>query len=352
MCILRGMAILALCGALAAGPVRAQEQAPTPATYVVKSGDTLYSIAQRFGVSVEMLQRLNGLSGTTIEVGQTLVVRPPNAPVPSDTSAAPAAADTAAADTVASDTARAPSRPAPSPREAQPSIDAFGTVVPAAQTLIDDAINRLEYGAYVVRPGDTFYSVAARFGTTGDSLFALNGRRTDPLPPGQVLRLPPRFALPSHVVQPRDSTLYVVASEYGVSVRALQRVNDLEGTTAAPGTRLRIPGRAAPEPAPRGALPSPDARGPVARYPAPFEGRLTASGTPYDPDQLVVSHPDLPFGRVVLLANAATGRRTFARVVDRGPIDEDMLVDVSAAVAERLGLSGGSNQPVALYVVR
>ncbi|NBB75204.1 MAG: LysM peptidoglycan-binding domain-containing protein [Bacteroidetes bacterium] len=348
MYILRGLTILALCALLAAGPARGQEAAQPPTTYVVKSGDTLYSIAQRFGVSVERLQRLNDLSGTTIEVGQTLVVRPPRPPAPTDTSTA----DAPRVDTTTTDTAATSARPAPSPRAAQPSIEAFGTVVPATQTLIDEPINRLEHGAYVVRPGDTFYSVAARFGTTGDSLFTLNGRRTDPLPPGRVLRLPPRFALPAHTVQPSDSTLYVVAAAYGVSVRALQRVNDLDGTTVAPGTRLRIPGRTAPEPAPPGALSPPDARGPVARYPAPFEGRLTASGARYDPDQLVVSHPELPFGHVVLLTNAAAGRSTFARVVDRGPIDEGMLVDVSAAVAERLGLSAGSNQPVALRVVR
>jgi len=358
MHILRGLTILALCALLAAGPARGQEPAQPPTTYVVKSGDTLYSIAQRFGVSVERLQRLNDLSGTTIEVGQTLVVRPPRPPAPTDTSTADAPrADTTTPDTTSTgaatpDTTTTPVRAAPPPRAAQPSIEAFGTVVPAAQTLVDEAINRLEHGAYVVRPGDTFYSVAARFGTTGDSLFTLNGRRTDPLPPGRVLRLPPRFALPAHTVQPSDSTLYVVAAAYGVSVRALQRVNDLDGTTVQPGTRLRIPGRTAPEPAPPGALSPPDARGPVARYPAPFEGRLTASGARYDPDQLVVSHPELPFGHVVLLTNAAAGRSTFARVVDRGPIDEGMLVDVSAAVAERLGLSPGSNQPVALRVVR
>jgi LysM repeat protein len=225
-------------------------------------------------------------------------------------------------------------------------------VVPSANTLIGEPINRLVYGAYVIRPGDTFYSVAARFGTTGDSLFALNGRHTDPLPPGRVLRLPSRLAVPSHTVQPSDSTLYVVAATYGVSVRALQRMNGLDSTTVAPGTRLRIPGRSGPEPASRDALPPADARGPVARYPATFEGRLTASGTRYEPDRLVVSHPDLPFGSVVLLMNPASGRSTFARVIDRGPVDDALLVDVSAAVAERLGLSQNSNQSVALRVVR
>jgi len=42
--------------------------------YKVKSGDTLYSIARRNGVSVEELKRWNGLSSNTIHTGQTLIV--------------------------------------------------------------------------------------------------------------------------------------------------------------------------------------------------------------------------------------------------------------------------------------
>jgi LysM repeat protein len=224
--------------------------------------------------------------------------------------------------------------------------------VPASRTLTGEPINRLTHGAYIIRRGDTFYSVAARFGTTGDSLFALNGQWTDPLPPGRVLRLPPRFALPTHTVQPSDSTLYVIAAEYGVSVRALRQSNDLAADTVEVGRLLRLPGRQAPGPAPRGVLPPPDARGPVAVYPASFEGRLTASGTRYDPDALVVSHPTLPFGSVVLLTNPTSGQSAFARVIDRGPVDDALLVDVSAAVAARLGLAADSDQPVALRVVQ
>ncbi len=37
-------------------------------TYVVKKGDSLYSIANKFGVSVESLKNANGLSGNLINV--------------------------------------------------------------------------------------------------------------------------------------------------------------------------------------------------------------------------------------------------------------------------------------------
>ncbi|WP_442602185.1 LysM peptidoglycan-binding domain-containing protein [Paenibacillus sp. KN14-4R] len=46
-------------------------------TYVVQSGDSLYSIASGFGVSVEDILRGNQLNGTTLYVGQTLNIPEP-----------------------------------------------------------------------------------------------------------------------------------------------------------------------------------------------------------------------------------------------------------------------------------
>jgi membrane-bound lytic murein transglycosylase D len=51
---------------------KAQRAAPEPERYRVRNGDSLYSIARRFGVSVERLRTLNGLSGTLIHPGQWL----------------------------------------------------------------------------------------------------------------------------------------------------------------------------------------------------------------------------------------------------------------------------------------
>lgn len=43
-------------------------------TYVVKKGDTLYSIARRHNLSVDVLKAKNGLTSNTISIGQTLDV--------------------------------------------------------------------------------------------------------------------------------------------------------------------------------------------------------------------------------------------------------------------------------------
>lgn len=42
--------------------------------YVVKQGDTLYSIAKRYDLTVPQLQKINNLSGTAISIGQILQI--------------------------------------------------------------------------------------------------------------------------------------------------------------------------------------------------------------------------------------------------------------------------------------
>lgn len=47
---------------------------PTTTRYTVKKGDTLSGIASRYGSSVTLIRRANGISGSLIHPGQRLVV--------------------------------------------------------------------------------------------------------------------------------------------------------------------------------------------------------------------------------------------------------------------------------------
>lgn len=48
---------------------------PTPIVYVVREGDTLAGIAAQYGVSVEALQRVNGIANPLfLQIGQTLII--------------------------------------------------------------------------------------------------------------------------------------------------------------------------------------------------------------------------------------------------------------------------------------
>jgi len=303
-------------------PIQPPAQAQTDSTYTVESGDTLYSIAQDAGVSVRSLMRWNDLDDTDLQVGQTLRVRPPASGPPSD-----------------ADTTTPPSDPEP-----PPTPDTAAASAPSPDTTADAPP---PYGRHPAASGDTFVTLALRLGTTADTLFALNDSTTAPLSAGRTLRLPRRFAPPTHRVE-AGQTLYSIAGTYGVSVRALKATNDLETDTLRPGRRLQIPRAGTEVPA---SWAPPDSTGRIAVYPSAFAGRLTASGTAYDPDELVVSHPALPFDSVVLLSTRDSTRHTFARVIDRGPVEEGVLLDVSAAVARTLGLENAEAPSVALRVV-
>lgn len=333
-------------------PGSAAQEAPPDSIYTVQSGDTLYSIAQRFGVSVDALQRWNDLESTGLQVGQALRVRPPRTEDQDPTTTADTAAvdtsatadtstaaDTSTTDTTAGDTTTI------DPAATDTASAADTTVSPSAPTGPPPL-----YGRHTAKAGDSFVTLALRLGTTADTLYALNDSTAASLSPRQTLRLPKRFAPPSHTVQ-SEETLYSIAGQYGVSARALRAANALDTTTVQEGQRLRLPGRKAPDVPPPGDWAAPDSTGAVAVYPEAFSGRLTASGRPYDPDAFVVSHPSLPYGSLVLLSRPDGDRHTFARVVDRGPLDEGVLLDVSAAVAEQLGIDPDASPTVALRVV-
>ncbi len=49
---------------------------PEARIYIVQKGDTLYSIAKRYNLSVELLQQYNGLTNNIISVGQELYLEP------------------------------------------------------------------------------------------------------------------------------------------------------------------------------------------------------------------------------------------------------------------------------------
>ncbi|MDR7588855.1 MAG: LysM peptidoglycan-binding domain-containing protein [Armatimonadota bacterium] len=131
--------------------------------------------------------------------------------------------------------------------------------------------------AHVVRPGETLYQIALRYGVPVDALAAANGI-ADParIRAGQVLRIPaagarpvrpsaaPRIAPPSvqtsargpradlasvqvrrislRYTVGRGDTLYGIARRFGVTVHALRGANGLRSDLIHPGQRLVVPG--------------------------------------------------------------------------------------------------------------
>ena len=75
-------------------------------------------------------------------------------------------------------------------------------------------------------------------------------------------------------------------------------------------------------------------------YGGSFQGRKTANGERFDMNALTCAHRSLPLGSWVRVTNLHNHRTAFLRVNDRGPVPQNLIVDLSYAAARRLGISG------------
>ncbi|MCS7337728.1 MAG: LysM peptidoglycan-binding domain-containing protein [Verrucomicrobiae bacterium] len=124
---------------------------------------------------------------------------------------------------------------------------------------------------YTVEPGDTFYSIGKKFGVSYLAIEAANPT-VDPrrLKPGQKILIPApstatgavSAAAPSAAPAAGQETIYVVksgdtlskiAKQFGVTVNAIRRANNLTTDMIKVGDKLRIPARPAESGAPAAA---------------------------------------------------------------------------------------------------
>ena len=352
---------LALAAALAASPVHAQQR---PAVYVVQPGDTLYRIASAHGMTVDALKRLNGLDDDLIAVGQRL--RLTNA-IPLPSRPAVEGGSVVAGGDGGEPLPERPRPTGPLRPDAPPARP-----VPITSTGEPAPVSEGSEQVHVVRSGESLFAIALRYDTTVESIRRLNGVQGDRITVGQRLAVrrggvgaaasaggpPPErpwrideTTVPAdlyHFVEPGE-TLYSIAVALGLRVDDLTALNRLTTAPLVPGTMLRLPHAVDPswgaEPRP---LPPADSVGLALVYPRAMEGRPLASGAPYDPAALTASHRTLPLGTVVLVTNPASGRSTFVTVLDRGPVSQSYLLELSEAAAEVLALDPNAARRVEL----
>ena len=102
-------------------------------TYIVQKGDSLYSIAQKYNITVDELKSFNNLTSNTLSIGQKL-----NIPTTKN--------------------------------------------------------NTNNLTTYVVQKGDSLYSIAQKFQTTVDNLKLINNLTSNILSIGQILNIPSNMA--------------------------------------------------------------------------------------------------------------------------------------------------------------
>ncbi len=190
--------------------------------YTVRFGDSLTRIAGRFGVSISSLASANGLRWNSwVYTGQRLRI-------PGGSSPAPA-----------------------------PST-----------------------GSYVVRAGDTLTRIALRYGVRTSQLATANGLYWNSwvyvgqrlsIPGQQNTPTPPPATTSGTYIVKAGNTLFSIAKWHGVTVSALKAANGLTSNTIYVGQRLSIPGSGtAPQTPPSTPVPTPP--------PAPAPGTGPSSG--------------------------------------------------------------------------
>lgn len=156
-------------------------------TYVVQKGDTLYSIANKLGTTVSELKKENNLTSNTLQIGEVL---------------------------------RIPTK----------------------------EIYEEEENIYIVKKGDSLYSIANKYNTTVDELKRINNLTSNILSIGQVLKLPSDKASNvekeentiSYTVQKGDS-LYSIARKYDTTIDRIKDLNNLTTNLLSIGQVLLIP---------------------------------------------------------------------------------------------------------------
>lgn len=181
--------------------------------HTVRSGESLYTIARKYGSNVSAIQQANGLRRSLIHPGQNLIV----------------------------------------PR--------FGTNNPSTRARTFSASSS---GTYTVQRNDNLWEIARGFSVSVESLCAVNGlSRNSVIRPGQRLRIPDgavtsevsgdhraSTASGSTFTVRSGDTLYDIAAAHGISVSSLKKANRLNGSRIHPGDVLRIPDpvRSSPKP--------------------------------------------------------------------------------------------------------
>ena len=152
--------------------------------YTVKSGDSLYQIAQRYDISVNDIVNYNGLSTTSLSIGQKLLI-------------------------------------------------------PVEKSQTEN------YDTYIVKSGDTLYKIANNYNTTPNELMDINNLSTNILSIGQKLLIPKQnTTIPSNQIEytvKSGDNLYSIANRYGISVNELKNYNNLTNNNLSIGQKIIIP---------------------------------------------------------------------------------------------------------------
>ena len=224
-------------------------------TYIVKSGDTLYGISNQFGVSVTELAEINGIQGSFLAIGKELIIPNKSGTNPNNMFMYTVKSG---------DTLYGIARKYGTTVKEIMDLNYFkdtnlkpGQVIriPEMYTKEEDMIMP-NYINYEVKKGDTLYSIAKNNNVSVDTLIKDNGLTSNNLALGQIIRIRipsnneevieecygPDYVLPTtttYIVKKGDN-LYSIARKYNTTVDEIKKKNNLKTNILNIGQKLII----------------------------------------------------------------------------------------------------------------
>lgn len=212
----------------------------TPDTYTVQSGDSLYSISSKFGITVDELKSLNNLTSNTLSIGQVLKI-------PTTTT------EPEQEDTIIEYQVQKGDSLYKIAGKYNTTVDAIkelnnlnnnllsiGQTLSIPTTQDTEEIPSSDYFNYNVVSGDSLYSIARKFDTTIDAIKNINNLTSNLLSVGQTLKIPTTSTTEKTYVVKSGDSLYSIAKNFNLTVDELKRLNNLTSNLLSIGQILII----------------------------------------------------------------------------------------------------------------
>lgn len=202
--------------------------------YTVQSGDSLYSIARRYNTTVNEIKNLNGLTSDLLTVGRQLLIPISNENNESITNGTYIVK--------LGDTLYGIARNYNITVDELKNVNGLtSNILSVGQVLIIPTINDSTYNTYIVKAGDSLYSIARRFNTTADELMTINNLSSNLLSIGQILLLPSSTTTNTIYTVKSGDSLWKISREFNTTVSEIRRLNNLTSDILSIGQQLIIP---------------------------------------------------------------------------------------------------------------